>query len=357
PTLSVIVPATDAPQTLSRCEQAIRSALGPDDELIVVTEPPRSSPAAARNEGAASARGEVLVFVDSDVLVHPDALARLRAAFTAGSDLVAVFGSYDDAPTCPGLVSQFRNLLHHHLHQRHPGAASTFWSGLGAVRRHEFLRLGGFDTARYAVPAVEDIELGMRLRMAGGRIELRPDIQGTHLKSWTLSSMMHTDFRRRGVPWALMCLERRSLPQTLNLSWRERMSTLATLLILGGLARRRRELIAPGALALVWLDAPFYALLHRRLGFRRALLSVGLHALHRAMGMAAVPGGLAQFLRRPQSQSVRRWKRSRSPAARSVSPPSADGDCAEASTRRWWEVRTAIAAMISAIASDSPMQV
>ena len=30
----------------------------------------------------------------------------------------ALFGSYDDAPAAPGLVSQFRNLLHHYVHQQ-----------------------------------------------------------------------------------------------------------------------------------------------------------------------------------------------------------------------------------------------
>ena len=49
--------------------------------------------------------------------------------------IAAVFGSYDDEPGAPNLVSQYRNLLHHFVHQTGRTEASTFWTGCGAVRR------------------------------------------------------------------------------------------------------------------------------------------------------------------------------------------------------------------------------
>lgn len=262
----------------------------------MVTEPAGSGPAEARNAGASQASADVLVFVDSDVVVHPDAFARLRAAFDADPGLTAVFGSYDDGPSSLALVSQFRNLLHHHVHHRHAGVAATFWSGLGAVRREEFLSLGGFDTERFPVPAVEDIDLGMRLCSAGGRIELHPKVQGTHLKHWTLAGMVATDFHGRGVPWAALCLERRSLPRTLNLSWRERAGTVATLCALAGAAARNVRLVGRSALVLALLDGSFYALLVRRMGMGRATLALGLHGLHRVVAVVALPWGFASHL-------------------------------------------------------------
>ena len=55
-----------------------------------------------------------------------------------GPALTAVMGSYDDTPSEPGLVSQYRNLLHHFVHQVGREKASTFWAGCGAVRRGAF---------------------------------------------------------------------------------------------------------------------------------------------------------------------------------------------------------------------------
>ena len=216
PTLTAVVPATDAPATLARCLVAIRAAAEAPEELIVVSEPAGVGPAAARNDGAARAQGDVLVFVDSDVVVAPDAFSLIRRRL-GDPELTAVFGAYDDRPEAPGLVSRFRNLLHHHVHARAAGPAETFWAGLGAVRRDAFLAAGGFDAARYPRPSIEDVELGLRLHAAGGRITLDPAIRGTHLKRWTVASMVGTDLRRRGAPWVELLLEHRSAPTHLNL--------------------------------------------------------------------------------------------------------------------------------------------
>ena len=72
PTLAVVIPATDGPATLDRCLAAIAAAADPPDELVVVTTPPGAGPAAARNRGVAETTADIVLFVDSDVLVHPD---------------------------------------------------------------------------------------------------------------------------------------------------------------------------------------------------------------------------------------------------------------------------------------------
>src|SRR6266487_5387765 len=125
-TLSVVIPATDGPSTLARCIAAIHASASAPEELIVVDSPRTAGPSEARNVGARRASGEFLVFVDADVEVHADAFARIRHAFEEDGDLVALFGSYDDDPEHNGLVSDFRNLLHHHVHQAGAGPATTF---------------------------------------------------------------------------------------------------------------------------------------------------------------------------------------------------------------------------------------
>lgn len=297
PSLSAIVPATNGPATLARCREAIEAAAEGPEEVIVVQDAAGPGPAQARNAGARRARGDVLVFVDADVVVRPDAFARIRRAFAADGELTAVFGAYDDAPGEDGTVSAFRNLLHHHVHTEAAGPAGTFWAGLGAVRRDAFQAAGGFDAARYRKPSVEDIELGMRLVAAGGRIELDPAIQGTHLKRWTVWRMVRTDFARRGVPWVALLLDRRTATGVLNLGWRHRLSALASLAGAAAVARRRLAVAGIAAAALVALNRPFYALLLRRRGAAEAAAGVGLHALHHLAGALAVPFGVAAQLR------------------------------------------------------------
>jgi hypothetical protein len=146
PSLSLVMPTIGWDDTFCRCARAALAGLeSGDDALVVFDGLPlaapawllesgallqntglRQGPAAARNLAARSARGELLLFVDADLELHPDGIARIRARFRSDPGLTALFGSYDDHPAAPGLVSRYRNLLHHHTHSSHPGAATTF---------------------------------------------------------------------------------------------------------------------------------------------------------------------------------------------------------------------------------------
>lgn len=295
--VTAIVPATDGPATLAMCEAAIAGAADPPDEVRVLTLRPGAGPSAARNAGAAETEADVLVFVDADVAVHPDAFTRIRAAFAADPDLTAVFGSYDDSPAGPGLVSSFRNLLHHHVHQSSAGEVGTFWAGLGAIRRDAFLAGGGFDAGRFSAPSMEDVELGMRLADGGARIELDPLLLGKHLKSWSLLGMIRTDVSARGIPWVALLMRRRSVPSELNLAWRHRVSAAAWILALASVLRRRPAAAAASVAIAAAPHHAFYALLRERLGTPRAIVCVGLHGLHYLCATAAIPLGAIAHVR------------------------------------------------------------
>ncbi|MGY8860519.1 MAG: glycosyltransferase, partial [Pseudomonadales bacterium] len=128
----------------------------------------RLGPGGARNQAANTALGDILWFVDADVVVHSDAARCLGIGFDV-DQVVAVFGSYDSNPPARNFFSQYKNLVHHYYHNRARDEAHTFWSGCGAVRRAAFLNCGGFDVERYQYPSIEDIELGHRMIKAGGR--------------------------------------------------------------------------------------------------------------------------------------------------------------------------------------------
>jgi cellulose synthase/poly-beta-1,6-N-acetylglucosamine synthase-like glycosyltransferase len=253
--VTVIIPARDAATTLPRCLSALVASTSPPSEVIVADDGSTDAtgdvaaragarvlrlgdgplgPAAARNRGAAAARGDLLVFLDADVAVHDDALALFRASFEADGGLAALFGSYDADPPELGLVSRYKNLLHLYTHQHSHREASTFWAGCGVIRRDVFLESGGFDEA-YRVPSIEDIQLGFRLRQAGLNIRSCPGVQATHLKRWSLWSLIRTDVARRAIPWSRLIVRTGVLPDDLNVCRRARLSAAAAWLAVASL--------------------------------------------------------------------------------------------------------------------------
>jgi hypothetical protein len=196
-----------------------------------------------------------------------------------------MFGSYDTTPRAQGVVSQYRNLLHHFVHQHGNSDASTFWAGCGAIRRTVFEDVGGFDEKRFPRPSIEDIELGYRLRQAGYRILLDKSLQGKHLKRWTLYSMIRTDITCRAIPWSRLILESKQAPDDLNLKGGQRLSAalVGIASVLGLLSMFRIELLALSItclLGVIALNRRLYGFFLHQRGPLFAGASTLLHLLY-----------------------------------------------------------------------------
>ena len=280
-------------------------ALEHADTVVRLPGKPRG-PAYARNRASEVARGDILVFVDSDVCVHPDTLRRFLETFDARPGVAAVFGSYDDRPDAPQIVSQYRNLLHHYVHQQGGGDAETFWAGCGAVRASVFQEVGKYDEWHFSRPQIEDIELGRRLRGAGYRIMLDPMIQACHLKRWKLKDILSSDLRNRGVPWTRLILHEGPSPGAgaLNLSPVHRLCVALTWIAFGLLPASfvfgtPWPVGASAALLamVVALNFRFFGTLWRSAGWQVAMGSIPLHVLFYFWnGLSAIGGALAYSL-------------------------------------------------------------
>jgi glycosyltransferase involved in cell wall biosynthesis len=317
-----VVPVYNGIEELRRCLAALAASHYDNFEVLVVddgsTEPVApvvtgsgftylrlagpGGPARARNHGAAHATGPYLVFIDADVCVHQDTLARFAERFTADPLLDAVVGSYDDAPAASNFLSQYKNLFHHYVHQAGEGESRTFWSGCGAIRREVFLAFGGFDAQRYRRPAIEDIELGTWVSAAGHRIILDSQIKATHLKRWTLWNLLTTDIFARGVPWMGLMLRARDLADTLNVKPTQRCSVaLVYLLVLSLVAavwwRWAWISVVLLTLMVTVLNYDFYRFFTARKGVWFTLRVVPLHWLYFGYcGFCVVWGMLLYFL-------------------------------------------------------------
>ncbi|MCI0416831.1 glycosyltransferase [bacterium] len=290
PTVTVIVPAYNASATLSLCLKALLEE--PEREIIVVddcstdTTPEiarsmgvqliqtakRSGPAAARNLGAEKAAGEILFFVDADVVIHKNSISLVQNILQ-DEKLAAVFGSYDDEPAEENFLSQYKNLLHHFVHHNSNADASTFWAGCGAIRKDLFLSVSGFNAEIYPHPSIEDIELGVRLRKKNLLIRLDKRLQGKHLKKWNALSLLRADILYRAFPWSRLIADMGEVPNELNLHSSHRISAvLAALffaLLLIGVFFPSWSIVAEAVLLLalvIFLNRSLYAFFLRKKG-------------------------------------------------------------------------------------------
>ena len=304
--ISVIMPAYNAvhylPSVLTPLIEMLEA--GEVDEVLVVDDvstdntaalaeemgarvlimPENGGPGAARNLAAREATGDVLWFVDSDVIAWPGGAERIRAAM-ADPTVHAVFGSYDEEPAGQQWISKYKNLTHRYHHQIANREASTFWAGCGAVRKEPFLAIGGFDVETYRVPSIEDIELGYRICSNGGRIMVVPSLLGKHLKVWTLGNVIHTDIFRRALPWARLMISREGVTNDLNTSKEERFRAIwAGFFLLFTVGLPILPSVWPATLALIIgvfaFNWGFFRFLQKAGGMPFAVISLAYHQVY-----------------------------------------------------------------------------
>lgn len=306
PNVSVIVPVYNGGDQFEDCLAAIARWKPTNWELIVVDDGStdqsaalarhygatvmstegRLGPGAARNIGSRYASGEYVCFIDADCEVNAVTFKNMAGILSRDTTIDALFGSYDTTPRAPSFLSQYKNLMHHWVHQNSSEDAATFWSGCGVVRRSLFLALGGFDVVTYKRPSIEDIDLGYRIKQAGGKIVLSKKVQVKHYKNWTLMCLLKTDVFDRGIPWTRLILSDKSrLINDLNLGNDQRLSLVVTYLLLLSLVLipfvpHAGYAAAALAVVLFSLNINTYSFFVKRRGALFAIPAIGMHWLY-----------------------------------------------------------------------------
>lgn len=319
-TLAVIVPVYNGGKRFRASLESIRQTVPPPDEIIVIGDgdtdgssqyaeasgvtvyrfPQPGGPGRARNLGASKAKSDLLFFVDADVTVPESVIRQAKEVFARDSEVAAIIGSYDDQPGESNFLSQYRNLLHHYVHQNGREEASTFWGACGAIRRDVFLAMGGFDET-YLKPSIEDIELGYRLKRAGHTIRLCKSLQVKHWKRWTIGSMLQADFFQRAVPWTQLIHRYRGFVNDLNIGISGRVSVMSVFGLLGALLLAPWQpmgVVAAATMGLILftLNVRLYRFFLEKRGLRFAAQAIPWHWFYFLYSGVAFVVGTARHL-------------------------------------------------------------
>jgi len=157
-----------------------------------LVEQPRSGPAAARNRGVREAAGDVVLFLDDDVLAQPG-LLREHLTAHAGPERVAAIGPMLPPPGArlpPWLRWEAETLQKQYDAMSRGEYAPTprqFYTANASVRRDDLLSSGGFDESLHRA---EDIELAHRLADRGIGFRLLPEAAVVHIPARSFESWL-----------------------------------------------------------------------------------------------------------------------------------------------------------------------
>jgi glycosyltransferase involved in cell wall biosynthesis len=175
--------------------------------VAVLSTPVNGGPSAARNLGATHAKGEILLFVDSDVDLPPDtvdcAVALLRETPGAG----AICGTLDDTPLVrDSLVQECRCLQAHYWRTSSEGVVSFLFTAICAMRADVFAEMGPFDER---LRETEEVEYGQRLSQRYP-ILLTSALHGRHRDDHRLWPLLRKVFHRCRLRVPLYAKRRRT---------------------------------------------------------------------------------------------------------------------------------------------------
>jgi cellulose synthase/poly-beta-1,6-N-acetylglucosamine synthase-like glycosyltransferase len=213
--ISVIIPAHNSENVLGECLEGLKSSTYPTHEIIVVNDGSTDDTSKiaeklgvnaitlighhdanhCRNMGAEVASGDILLFLDSDVIAKPDTLKNVAEAFRDKS-IDGIVGLYSARHRHTNVASQYKNLWIRYSYLKSDPRIDWIFGAIAAIRKDVFHNVGGFDSRLSAKHGIDDLELGKRMTRSEYKILLNKEVEVEHLKRQTLKTLLRNDFSR-----------------------------------------------------------------------------------------------------------------------------------------------------------------
>ncbi len=213
PMISVVIPFRNSEKTISQCLDSVsRQRYRPYEVILMDDSSTDESKAISvskgfdpiacsnpfpfcRNDGARRAKGKIIFFTDSDVVLPLDTLERVAKALE-DSRWDAVVGTYSARHPNENLSSQYKNLWIRYSYLERGESIDFIFGAVSAIRRQAFFDLGGFDGRFSHKTGGVDTDMGLRLKEKGYAIRLDPSIEVIHLKRYSFFQLLTNDFCR-----------------------------------------------------------------------------------------------------------------------------------------------------------------
>ncbi|MBU0763193.1 MAG: glycosyltransferase family 2 protein [Candidatus Altiarchaeota archaeon] len=311
---SIIIPVHNAQATLKKCLDSIFNLDKGDFEVIVVddkstdksktiaeeypckiiTLEKNAGAASARNTGKDNSAGEVIVFIDADVILKKDALQVIDEDFKKYKDIVAITGLLSDECPYDGFFSQYKNLYMNFIFRKCQKYIEFLYGSIIAIKREDYLK---FDKN---IKCTDDTELGQRYKELGKKILLEQKLEVVHLKEYDFFSIIRNDFL---VPfwWTKSFIMHRGYEDIYqkrrfsHAKMDQIMSILISFLFIAALPfiQHTWAKIASITLAILffYLNAKFFAFIYRKKGLTFMMKSIAFTSLDMIiMGCGIIAG-------------------------------------------------------------------
>jgi len=320
--ISVVVPTYSSQKVVKRCLEAIRSSdykdytltvvdCGSKDSTLaiakeladrVITLKGRSKRAQARLEGIKAAKCEIIVNIDSDVVIKPDTLTKISNYFDRNPEIDALTGILSREHPNPNFFSQYKNLYMHYIFKKLPEKVTFLYGSIHAIRMSS-ISLYEYDED---IKIADDTAIGQRFFTHGKQIAFLRDLEVIHLKKYNFFSFVRNDFQ---IPfdWAKIFLKYKGWSQVgryktgfAHSSKKQLLSLILACVIIFSMFINPFEsywVLGPISLILIWvsLNFSFFYFLIKERGFLFGILAFFITFIDNIVMIIGILSGFIAF--------------------------------------------------------------